>query len=100
MTGRVTLVCFCGSEYSARFADISRGWAKTCSKRCAAVKRERGRPCARHLCGSAVQWGQKRLRNTLKVKASAKVFNHEKWLEEFDSLDDCDPSWDSHKDSF
>ncbi len=36
--------CFCVETYKARLADIARGWAKTCSKRCAAIKREFGRP--------------------------------------------------------
>ena len=53
------LVCFCEKEYDARQADINRGWSKTCSKRCAAVKREFGRPNARHLDGSVVKWGKK-----------------------------------------
>ena len=29
----------CGVIYTARLADLKRGWGKSCSKRCAAVKR-------------------------------------------------------------
>ncbi|CAL9966456.1 hypothetical protein VPHD148_0106 [Vibrio phage D148] len=36
--------CHCGKEYSARIADLNRGWARSCSKRCAAIRREFGRP--------------------------------------------------------
>lgn len=40
---KITLVCHCGTHYQARVADIKRGWAKSCSKRCAAIKRDFGR---------------------------------------------------------
>jgi hypothetical protein len=30
----------CGKEFSARSADVKRGWAKFCSKTCKAVKQE------------------------------------------------------------
>jgi len=38
--------CHCGTVYEARKADLKRGWAKSCSKSCASVKREYGRPDA------------------------------------------------------
>lgn len=38
--------CHCGTEYDARIADLNRGWARSCSKRCAAIRREFGRPAA------------------------------------------------------
>ncbi len=40
----VTLKCHCGTNYQARVADLKRGWALSCSKRCAAIKRDYGRP--------------------------------------------------------
>lgn len=36
----ITRTCHCGRQYKAKSADIARGWALSCSKRCAAVKRE------------------------------------------------------------
>jgi hypothetical protein len=36
--------CFCGNEYVAKKADLKRGWGKSCSKSCAAIRREFGRP--------------------------------------------------------
>jgi len=38
--------CYCGHRYTARTADLKRGWATSCSKACAALKRERGLPDA------------------------------------------------------
>lgn len=38
--------CHCGEQYSARMADIKRGWGLSCSKRCAAIRRDFGRPAA------------------------------------------------------
>lgn len=43
----VQMICFCGTEYPARQADLNRGWGLTCSKRCAAIRREFGRPAAK-----------------------------------------------------
>lgn len=40
---KVTLVCWCGTKYTARVADLSRGWARSCCKSHAATKREFGR---------------------------------------------------------
>jgi len=52
--------CFCGSHYKARLADIRRGWGKTCSKRCAAIKREYGRPNGKPVKKSeTVKYGKK-----------------------------------------
>lgn len=44
---KIKMVCFCGSEYEARLADLKRGWGLTCSKRCASIRREFGRPAAK-----------------------------------------------------
>lgn len=45
-TSTVNMLCHCGGEYVARVADLKRGWATSCSKRCASIKREYGRPDA------------------------------------------------------
>lgn len=37
----VDQTCACGKVFQARAADVKRGWAKSCSKTCAARKRER-----------------------------------------------------------
>lgn len=41
---KLYLVCHCGNKYHARVADLKRGWGKSCCKRCAAIKRDFGRP--------------------------------------------------------
>jgi len=38
----VQMICHCGTEYAARKADIKRGWGFSCSKRCAAIRRDFG----------------------------------------------------------
>lgn len=40
----VTMTCWCGRPYQARIADLRRGWAMTCSKSHAAVRRAYGKP--------------------------------------------------------
>ncbi|KKB61133.1 hypothetical protein WM40_25020 [Robbsia andropogonis] len=44
-----TMRCHCGRHYEAREADLKRGWGKSCSKHCAAVRREFGRPAAKRV---------------------------------------------------
>ncbi|QPB12090.1 hypothetical protein PQD09_gp69 [Providencia phage PSTCR4] len=39
---KVLMQCSCGQQYEARVADLKRGWALSCSKRCAAIRREFG----------------------------------------------------------
>lgn len=42
----VKMVCHCKTEYDAREAELKRGNGYSCSKRCAAIRREFGRPKA------------------------------------------------------
>ena len=44
---KVEMVCHCKTEYSARKADLDRGYGFSCSKRCASIRREFGRPKAK-----------------------------------------------------
>lgn len=44
---KVEMVCNCGNDYSARKADLKRGYGYSCSKRCASVRREYGRHAAK-----------------------------------------------------
>lgn len=42
----VVMICHCKQEYKAREADLKRGYGYSCGKRCAAIRREFGRPKA------------------------------------------------------
>lgn len=42
----VAMICHCKTEYDAREADLKRGYGYSCGKRCAAIRREFGRPKA------------------------------------------------------
>lgn len=44
---KITMICHCGQEYDARQADIKRKQGLSCSKRCAGIRREYGRPPAK-----------------------------------------------------
>jgi hypothetical protein len=39
--GMVERTCACGTKFFAKTADVKRGWGKSCSKSCAAIKREK-----------------------------------------------------------
>lgn len=43
----VDMICHCKHEYKARQADLKRGQGLSCGKRCAAIRREFGRPPAK-----------------------------------------------------
>jgi len=47
LSGNQNMICHCGKPYVARAADLKRGWALSCSKSCAAIKRDYGRPDAK-----------------------------------------------------
>ena len=44
---KVDMICHCGVRYQARQADLNRKQGLSCSKRCAAIRREFGRPAAK-----------------------------------------------------
>ena len=80
----IKMTCRCGKTYEAREADVKRGWGKSCSKRCAAVKRTR----------------QERAGNHKLAEASAKYRDRPGDREIGGRIwDECsaDQSWDAHK---
>lgn len=44
---KVDMICHCGAHYQARQADLNRKQGLSCSKRCAAIRREFGRLAAK-----------------------------------------------------
>lgn len=44
---KIEMKCHCGAIYYARTADLKRGWGYSCSKRCAAIRRDFGRKRAK-----------------------------------------------------
>ena len=57
------MICFCGAEYTARKADLKRGWARACCKSCASKKREFSKPNPKFLHESeAFKLGKKKKR--------------------------------------
>ena len=66
------MVCWCGTNYQARQADIKRGWGGSCSKSCAAIERERTK-------GKTIK------KKVQKKKDKSRTGRAEQWL-----IDDCD----------
>lgn len=48
----VEQTCHCGKKFQAKPADIKRGWAKCCSKKCAARLREQKTGTHKRFCQS------------------------------------------------
>lgn len=49
LSGKYLMECHCGTRYEAKGADIGRGWGLSCSKSCASIRRDFGRPRAKIL---------------------------------------------------
>jgi hypothetical protein len=47
-----SMKCHCGTVYDARKADLKRGWALSCNKACAGIRRECGKPAATKVTNS------------------------------------------------
>jgi len=72
------MICHCGLHYEAREADLKRGWAMSCSKSCAAIRRDFGRPRARPADGSKLPKVKKKGANRKTVDTRTyNRYNHE-----------------------
>lgn len=79
----VAMICMCGNHYSAKQADLNRGWGLSCSKKCAAIRRE--------FEGKSTKRAKKSVKNDKKELL--------RQLEEMDeqACDDDESGWDGHK---
>lgn len=48
-SSKAEMKCHCGCVYKARVADLKRGWGTSCSKRCAAIRRDYGKKPAKFI---------------------------------------------------
>ena len=48
-SNKAEMKCHCGCVYKARVADLKRGWGISCSKRCAAIRRDYGKKPAKFI---------------------------------------------------
>jgi hypothetical protein len=89
----VQMLCHCGEEYTAREADLKRGWGYSCGKSCAAKRRDFGKPKAKRIDGAKVK----------QVKRSPSTYrpNDERRQNDHDDAVDWEGfGWDAHKGSF
>jgi hypothetical protein len=98
MSESVAMKCHCGEEYKARQADLDRGWARSCSKSCAAIRRDFGRNAAVRLDG-------KKIKKTKPKPSTARKWTPEQLQAHIDHLndsamDDAELGWDGHKGAF
>lgn len=88
----VTRKCRCGATFQARPADVKRGWAKSCSKSCAANKREsRTGAFAAHVANGGRSGDRPDGRFMMERRRER---DHES------AMYDMDSGWDGHKDAF
>lgn len=85
------MICHCGVEYDAREADLKRGWGYSCSKSCAAKRRDFGAPKAKRADGL----------KTKQVKKSPDTYrpNDDRYISFSDNryLYEDELGWDAHK---
>lgn len=112
---KIELKCHCGEHYFAREADIKRGWGLSCSKSCAAIRRDYGRPKATRVDGAKIHRVRKKDRGANRItpdnrqylngidvrklsQSEIKFIEQEKMHEQACSDNEC--GWDGHKNSF
>ena len=93
---QVTVTCdYCTKLFLARVADRNRGWARTCSKSCAAKKREGSK--------TAKESNKPKARRIREVKThrcrdcGVEVDNGERYCTHCEVMNEPDMSWDGHK---
>jgi hypothetical protein len=87
--------CHCGVEYTAKSADLARGWALSCSKSCAAIRRDFGRPKATRVDGEKLP--KKTKHGSKRITPDTRVYTNTREILidlECDDIDEYDGSWD------
>lgn len=75
----VLMECHCGDIYIARQGDLDRGWGLSCSKRCAAIRRDFGRKAAKRVDGNKIKQNRKKP-STHRYRRYDEVYNQfENW---------------------
>lgn len=95
------VTCGCGTVFTARVADRKRGWAKSCSKSCAATKsnRETGK-YQKFLTVKSQPKPQQAGPVDLLVNIERILHRRDIVIEDGEDDDYFDPSWDAHKEQF
>lgn len=93
----VQMLCHCGTEYPAKEADLKRGWGYSCSKSCAAKRRDFGAPKAKPVNGAKVKQ-VKRSPSTDRPNDPRRLTEQQRAHNE--AIDWEGLGWDAHKDSF
>lgn len=90
----IKMICHCGQHYDAKSADLKRGWGFSCGKRCAAIRRDYGRPKARIADGSKLP--KKTRHGAKRITPDTRVYNTRTNDDVYDWHDDGDSMyWDS-----
>lgn len=93
----IAMECHCGNQYFSKEADLKRGWGLSCSKHCAAVRRDFGRPAAKRLDGQKIVKTKNKPLSDRVVAYTGKNFDDD---DHYSAMDDMEDGWDGHKDSF
>jgi hypothetical protein len=93
----IAMECHCGNQYFAKAADLKRGWGLSCSKHCAAVRRDFGKPAAKRLDGQKiVKTKNKPSSDRVGAYAGKNLTDYEHRQACYDS----EAGWDGHKSWF
>lgn len=95
---QVRMICHCGSPYTARQADLDRGWGLSCDKHCAAIRRDFGKPPAKRVDGLPIRQGKKK--KVRRYTPDARLVESDKWQIHKNALDSMEDGWDGHKNAF
>lgn len=77
------MICWYGEHYSAREADIKRGWGMSCCKSHAAIRRDFGRPCAKRADGIEVKAVNSKNRGARRLTPDTRTYNDDSYLVDY-----------------
>ena len=93
----IAMQCHCGSQYFAKEADLKRGWGLSCSKHCAAVRRDFGKPAAKRLDGLKIIKTKKKPSSNRNRAYAGRSFDD---YEHRQACYESEAGWDGHKNAF
>jgi len=95
----VEMQCHCGEIYSARSADLKRGWGYSCDKSCAAKRRDFGLPKAKRIDGLKTKQVNKKPSGYRPNDVRIHDPEIERERIHNQALSDIELGWDGHKEA-
>jgi len=94
----IDMKCHCGTLYRAKEADLARGYGRSCSKSCAAIRRDFGRNAGQRADGLKVKRTKPKPSTARKMTMAQIEASNERDYQ--NAMSDAEMGWDAHKSAF